>query len=157
MSDKFLSEYYAWQNRFINAYKDSNTNSNFLQKMAIVHPGITENLSTEKKISFISSRMKNYNRRCTLKDGSVVYERTPYIDDLFAFCKAKGITPNEVLLDSLRDTVSNFRKFTDIYDLFNMKMVGVHVSSLQQVVYLKQWLRIHQTIHLSHSMVLITV
>lgn len=124
MSNDFMTEYYLWQNRFINAYNDAKTEPGFLKEIASNHPATYNTQIDDKKLSFVTNRMKNYSRINHSEDGASVYERTPYIDDIFAFCKAKGITPDEIFLNTLRDTVEHFRKFNSIFDLIDKTEIG---------------------------------
>ena len=118
-------EYTRWQDGFNAAYRIEPNKEAFRRKMAEYHPGIDPDLSEEKQLSKIKERMRNATRGLKDENGETVhYDRSPYLEDLFALCKAKGLSPNDILLGSQFVLASSFLSFVDIYDLLKSTNLG---------------------------------
>lgn len=112
---KNATDFELWQYRLIKTFWESD-----LVEISKKHPALTrrkKQWSDHELSSALVNRFKNYGRRTKLEDnGSEIYSRSAYLDDLFALCSATGTTPNDVLLDTVCSKINSFDTVYDIWD-----------------------------------------
>ncbi len=121
-----LSDFSLWQKRLLDFFWTHKDNDDaFLEKVSVNHPNYKASKEPVAIIkSSIVSRMKNYGRKQQNNNGETEYARCPYLDDLYALCVGKGLTPNDILFDSLNCEIESLCLYEDIFSLIQRTPIG---------------------------------
>ena len=107
------TDFELWQYRLIKTFWESDSVA-----ISKKHPALMrrKKQADDSELSAaLVNRFKNYGRTKLEDNGSKIYLRSAYLDDLFALCSATNLTPNDVLMDTVCSKINSFDTVYDIW------------------------------------------